>query len=201
MYFDEILRIERYSSWCQEFIDNEPQLLAPKDGGKINVRLCFNYLANLRMITNHVSYSDWFFDQCTTIDIVLNGVERLPSIVKRLGFHIYSEEPRTVASWNRGAGWGIDKVAIKHGRAELRLDHDLFDAEAESKALEVDWTLFEDGNYDGTQGSGWDVDELAADQSLAEWNGGGEGCSVNDDFQEDSRWEVDDSAIEPSGSQ
>ena len=70
MYFDEILRIERYSSWIQEFIDNEPQLLAPKEGGKINIRLCFNYLANLRMITNHVSCSDWFFDQCTTIDIV-----------------------------------------------------------------------------------------------------------------------------------
>lgn len=42
--------------------------------------------------------------------------------------------------------------AIKHGRAEARLGQDLFATEAESKALEVDWSLVEDDNDDGMQG-------------------------------------------------
>jgi hypothetical protein len=199
-YYGEIPRIECCSFWIQEFIRNEPQLLAPEDGGKINIRLCFNYLANLRLITRQVSYTDWFFDQCTTIDIVLNDKERLPSVVKRLGFHIYSEESRMVASWSRDTNWNIDMEALKHSRAEVELNQDLFATDAESKALEVDWALLEDGNYDGMQGSGWDIDELTADQSRAEWTGGGEGSFADDGVQEKSTWEVDDYAIESSGS-
>jgi hypothetical protein len=144
--------INSYAAWIQGFLHDDPQLIAPDYGGKISVRLFFKYLKHLDLIVQEVSASDWYFDQCTTIDIVLNGVERLSPVFKRLGFHIYSEEPRTVATWRWGTGWEIDMEAIKHGRAEARLGQDLFATEAESKALEVDWSLVEDDNDDGMQG-------------------------------------------------
>lgn len=144
--------INSYAAWIQDFLHDDPQLIAPDYGGKISVRLFFKHLKHLNLIVQEVSASDWYFDQCTTIDIVLNGVERLSPVFKRLGFHIYSEEPRTVATWRWGSGWEIDQVAIKQGRTEDMLRQDLFATEEVTKVLEVDENLVEDGDYDGTQG-------------------------------------------------
>lgn len=144
--------INSYAAWIQDFLHHDPQLIAPDYGGKISVRLFFKYLKHLDLIVQEVSASDWYFDQCTTIDIVLNGVERLSPVFKRLDFHIYSEEPRTVATWRWGSGWEIDQVAIKQGRTEDMLRQDLFATEEVTKVLEVDENLVEDGDYDGTQG-------------------------------------------------
>lgn len=187
-YYGEMTRIENYETWIQEFIHREPQLLAPEYGGKISIRLSLKHLTYLDLILRQISAPGWYIDNCTTVSLVLKGVERLPSIMKRLGFHIYSNESRTLASWNKDTGWEVDKVALKHCRAEKILNQDLFATETESKVLEFDWTLVEDGDYDGTQGLGWNIDELTADQSRAEWNGGGEGFLVDGGVQEDSRW-------------
>lgn len=51
---------------------------------------------------------------------------------------------------------------------------------AEGEVEEIDWTAFEDGNYHGMEGSGWDVDESAIEQSRDGWDSGGEGPSVDD---------------------
>jgi hypothetical protein len=195
VYFESMSRIEEYPSWIDLMFDSEWKTLTPTHGGKVHLRLFFEYLSNLDQLVRAVSQRGESFFQYTKISLILHNADRLQSVVDRLGLSFYSHEPRTVATWSMVTGWDIDKLAIKHGRAEQMLRQDPFAADADREIYEVDWTLAEDGDYDGMQGSGWVTDGSDIDESRADWSGGEEESSAGDESQMGSSWEVGDCSL------
>jgi hypothetical protein len=188
-----VVKVDTSATWIDSLFNNERQMLSPALGGKLRLRLYFRYLCNLDPLLRIISAVGETF-QCTQISLILHNTEFLHFVVGRLGLDSYSHEPRTLASWSMTTGWKIDILATKHGRAEKMLGQDPFAADADNDVHQVDWAMAEDGDYDGMQGSGWDIDELMVGQSCGEWDGDRERISADDDIQEGSSWKVDDSA-------
>jgi hypothetical protein len=194
-----------YSEWIGKLLVHEPHLVSHSRGGELHLQLSFRYVNNLQYLVRDISQYGWYDSGCTKISMVLLGVQKPTPTMEKLGLHIYSDKPQTLAVWGKLFGWKVEQVVSKQARIEGVSGLDPFDPSnfgiADVDDGKINWTAFEDGNYHALEGSGWDINESVVEQSRAEWNGGGEGSSVNDSVQEESRWEVDNFVIELSGLQ
>jgi hypothetical protein len=204
-YYYLVLDFREYSEWIGELLVHEPRLVSHSHGRELHLQLSFRYVSNLQYLVHDISQYGWYDSGCTKISMVLLDVQEPTPTMEKLGLHIYSDKPQTLAVWDKLSGWQVEQVVSKQAKTERVSGLDRFDPSSSGIADvddgEINWTAFEDGNYHALEGSGWDTNESAIEQSRAEWNGGGEGCSVNDGVQGESRWEIDDSIIELSGLQ
>lgn len=204
-FYHLISDFHEYSEWIGKLLVQEPHLVSHNRGGELHLQLSFRYVNNLQYLVHDISQYGWYDSGCAKISMVLLDVQKQTPTMEKPGLHIYSDMPQTLAVWDTLSGWKIEQVVSKQARTERVSGLDPFDPSsfgiADAEDGEIDWTAFEDGNYHALEGSGWDINESIIEQSRAEWNGGGEGSSVNDGVQGEFRWEVDDSVIELSGLQ
>ncbi|KAM0709450.1 hypothetical protein Q7P35_003488 [Cladosporium inversicolor] len=153
--YTEMWWFHRYSEWIGRLLGQTPRL----------------YVSNLEPLMDLISNFGWYARYCTKISLVLLEIPEPTPTMKMLGLYIYSDTPQTLAIWEESSGWRVDKAVSRQAQTEEN---------AEGEVEEIDWTAFEDGNYHGMEGSGWDVDESAIEQSRDGWDSGGEGPSVDD---------------------
>jgi len=103
----QLMWFKTYSDWlwnlCLLPDTKVPQLVSPTSGGKLHLRLFFNYISNLERLQNEISSRGWY-DFCTKISLVYDG-DKL-------------SRAQTVATRSRGSGWETDERFIKQGYAE-----------------------------------------------------------------------------------
>lgn len=197
-YYDELLSFDEYSRWIECLVNIDPRLVKSTDGGDLHLQLSFKYVSNLGRLVRLISSIDWYDEYFTRISLVLHGVQLFTPTMEKLGLNIYTKRPQTLAVWTEGSDWKTEPAAVKQSRVEFMAGHDPFrketltEEEPEVNIDEVDWVAFEDGDYDGMEGSGWDTCEATTETSPAQSDSDDE---VTSGLEEPSSWEASNPTI------